>query len=87
MGEAEDPYLAEISQDCEEVLGPGITLLGMDREDRDDGVRLVAHYQLKDRVWESAAVGETVVAAHAVLRARLLFDRVRLGFTELVEHG
>ncbi len=85
MGEAEDRYLTEIGEDCEGVLGPGIRLLGVEREDRDDGVRLVARFQFKDSVWESAAVGETVVAAHAVLRARLLFDRVRLGFSAWVE--
>lgn len=85
MGEADDRYLAEISEDCEGVLGPGLRLVGVEREDLDDGVRLVARYQLEDRVWESAAIGETVVAAHAVLRARLLFDRLRLGFTTWVE--
>jgi hypothetical protein len=85
MGEAEDRYLTQIGEDCEGVLGRGIRLLGVQLEDRDDGVRLVARYQFGDRVWESAAVGETVVAAHSVLRARLLFDRVRLGFTALVE--
>lgn len=86
MGEAEDRYLAVISEDCEGVLGPGITMLGLEREDATMGVRLVARFQLGDRVWESEAIGQTVVAAHAALRARLLFDRVRLGFTALVEH-
>ena len=86
MGEAEDRYLVVISEDCEGVLGPGITMLGLEREDGAKGVRLVARYQLGDRVWESEAIGQTVVAAHAALRARLLFDRVRLGFTALVEH-
>jgi len=85
MGEAEDRYLAVIGEDCEGVLGPGITMLGLEREDGAMGVRLVARYQLADRVWESEAISQTVVAAHAALRARLLFDRVRLGFTALVE--
>jgi hypothetical protein len=77
--------LAEIGEDCETVLGPGIELLGVEREDRDGSVWLVARYRHEDRGWESIATGETVVDAHAVLRARLLFDRIRLGFTELVE--
>jgi hypothetical protein len=67
--------------------GPGIERLGLEREKRNDGVRLVARYRLEDRVWESAAIGETVVAAHAVLRARLLFDRIRLDFTALAERA
>ena len=87
MSEAEDRYLAEISEDCAGVLGPGIELLGLEREKRNDGVRLVARYRLEDRVWESAAIGETVVTAHAVLRARLLFDRIRLDFTALAERA
>ena len=86
MGEAEDRYLAEISKDCEGVLGPGVELLGVQREDRHDGVRLVARYQLEGRAFESAATGETAVAAHAMLRDQLVLDRVRLGFTALVEH-
>jgi hypothetical protein len=87
MGEADDRYLADIGKDCEGMLGAGIALLGVEREDGDEGVRLVARYQLEDRVWESAAVGETVVAAHAALRDRLLIDRLRLGFTVLTERG
>lgn len=85
MSEAEDRYLAEISEDCEMVLGRGIELLGLEHEENHAAVRLVARYRLGDKVWESAATGETVVAAHAVLRARLLFDRIRLGFTTLAE--
>lgn len=85
MGEAEDRYLSEISKDCEGVLGAGVKLLGVQREDRDDGVRLVVRYQLEGRACESTATGETAVAAHAMLRARIVLDRVRLGFTAWVE--
>lgn len=84
MSEAEDRYLDEISEDCELVLGGGIELLGLERHG-DADVRLVARYRLGTTVWESAATGETIVAAHARLRARLLFDRIRLGFTTLTE--
>jgi len=85
MSEAEDRYLAQIGDDCEAVLGPGIELLAMERQERDNAVRLVARYRLGDRVWESAAVGDNLVAAHAALRVRLLVDRIRLGFMSYVD--
>ena len=85
MSEAEDRYLVEISADCETVLGAGIQMLALERVERADSIGLVARYQLGDVVWESVALGETIVRAHAALRDRLLFDRIRLGFTALVE--
>jgi hypothetical protein len=72
--------MAEISEDWEALLGPGIELLGLDREESDSSVRLVARYRFVGKVRVSTATGETVVAAHAALRERLVFDRVRLGF-------
>ena len=80
VSEAEDRYLAEVDDDCEEVLGPGMELIGLARADFEQSVRLIARYRFQDKVWESDATGETVVAAHAALRVRLVFDRVRLGF-------
>lgn len=77
--EADDRYLAEIGEDCEELLGPGIELLGLEREETNDSVRLVARYRFAGRVAQSAASGDTVIAAHAALRERLVYDRVRLG--------
>ena len=85
MVDAEDRYLAEIGKDCEAVLGPGSTLVEIERRDREDGVELVARYRIDRWETESIETGETVVEAHARLRARLLFDRIRLGFTILVE--
>jgi hypothetical protein len=85
VSEAEGRYLAEISDDCEAVLGQGIELLALEREQRDGGVRLIARYRLNDRTWESEAFAENVVAAHAALRGRLLIDRIRLGFSEYVD--
>ena len=79
MSEAEERYLAEIREDCERILGRGIELVGLDRED-GSAVRLVARYRLGDLDWSTAATGETVIAAHADLRTRLMLDRVRLGF-------
>jgi hypothetical protein len=85
MADAEDRYLAEIGKDCEGVLGPGSTLLSIERHDRDDGVELLARYRIDGWEVETTETGETVVEAHARLRARLLFDRIRLGFTILVD--
>ena len=85
MADAEDRYLAEIGKDCEAVLGPGSSLLAIERHDLDGGVELLARYRIDGWEAESTESGETVVEAHARLRARLLFDRIRLGFTILVE--
>ncbi len=85
MTEAEARYLADLRVDCESILGDGARLVDLRRETEDDGVRLVAHYRLGARNCESAGVGETVLDAHRVLRARILFDRVRFGFSELVD--
>ena len=85
LSDAEAQYLAEIWEDCEGCLGPGIELLDVRREPADEGVRLVARYRLGKRNRESAAIGETMLAAHSELRARILFDRIRFGFSEFVE--
>lgn len=51
----------------------------------DDDVRLVARYRLGSGDCESVGVGKSMLAAHAALRARILFDRIRFGFSDLVE--
>ncbi len=85
MGEADDRYLADIAADCEPLLGPGMTMLGVEREPRDGGVRLIATYRLGDMTGVTTVDAETVVAAHSALRSQLLADRLRLGFSLLVE--
>jgi hypothetical protein len=85
MADAEDRYLAEIVKDCEAVLGPGSSVLALERNELDDGVELRARYRIDRWETETIETGETVVDAHARLRAHLLFDRIRLGFTILVE--
>ena len=85
MSEADDRYLSEVGQDCETVLGRGIEFLALEREQLDGAIRLVARYRLNDRAWESDAIGENVIAAHAALRVQLLIDRIRMGFTEFVD--
>lgn len=86
LTDAEAQYLADIWEDCEGCLGPGTELLDVRREPADEGVRLVARYRLGKRDRESSAVGESMLAAHSVLRARILFDRIRFGYSEFVEH-
>lgn len=85
LTDADAQYLAQIWEDCEDCLGPGTELLDVRREPADEGVRLVARYRLGKRDRESAASGESMLAAHSVLRARILFDRMRFGFSDLVE--
>lgn len=84
LTDAEAQYLAQIWEDCEDCLGPGTEWLNVEREPADEGVRLVARYRLGKRERQSAAVGESMLAAHSVLRARILFDRMRFGSSDLV---
>ena len=85
MSEADDRYVAEIARDCERILGAGVELVDVTRDDGATAVRLVAHYRIADELVETTADGETVVAAHAILRERLVIDRVRYGFTAIVD--
>lgn len=84
VSDADAQCLARIWEDCEECLGPGTELFDVRREPADEGVRLVARYRLGKRDRESAATGGSMLAAHAVLRARILFDRLRFGFSDIV---
>jgi hypothetical protein len=85
LREADVQYTAQIREDCEGILGPGIRVLSVEREDRRNAVRLVARYEAAGRTHESDASAKNVVLAHAALRRRLAADRLRLGFTALVE--
>ena len=87
LTEAETRYLAQVREDCEDCLGPYAEMLDLRLEPASEGVRLVASYRLAARDHESAATGETMLAAHANLRAQILVDRIRFGYSELVEHG
>ena len=69
MVDAEDRYLAEIVKDCEAVLGPGSSVLAIERHELDDGVELRARYRIDRWEAETTESGETVVDAHARLRA------------------
>lgn len=85
LSEADLHYLASVRDECTASLGPGTSLLELRAEPEARGVRLVARYRLGARIRESTAVGESLLDAHRVLRARLLFDRIRFGFSDLVE--
>jgi hypothetical protein len=87
MSEADDRYVTEIARDCERILGAGVELVDVIRDDGGTGVRLVAHYRLADHLLETSADGETVVAAHAALRERLVVDRVRYAFTAVIDQA
>jgi len=86
LTDAEAQYLAQIWDDCEGCLGPDTELLDVRRERAVEGVRLIARYRLGTRERESAAVGETMLAAHTDLRGQILLDRIRFGYSDLVEH-
>lgn len=85
LTDADARYLAQIWEDCVGCLGPGAELLDLRREPADDRVRLVATYRLGSGDRESAGTGESLLEAHAGLRARILFDRIRFGFSDLVD--
>jgi hypothetical protein len=87
LTEAEAQYLVEIWNDCEAWLGPDTELLDLRREELEDGIRLIAAYRLGEHQHESAGVGATILAAHVVLRDRILVDRLRFGFTDLVDQA
>ncbi len=84
--DAEARYLAQIAEDCAGWLGADAELLGLRRETDGGNVRLIARYRLGTHVHESQGSGDTMLTAHEVLRARILFDRLQYGLADLVEH-
>jgi len=75
--DAEQAYLERVAEDCERLLGPGVEMgaleLGI-----DDDIVLRLRYRLGGLAATSEGHGETVVAAHADLRQRLVLDRIGL---------
>ena len=86
LSDADAQYLAQIWDDCEGCLGPDAEMLDVRPEAVDEGVRLVARYRLGGHERESACSGDTLFAAHTALRERIVLDRIRFGYTDLVEH-
>jgi len=85
MTDADAQYLAQVWRDCETRLAPGSELLELHRESADEGVSLVARYRLGRHNRESAATGDTLLEAHSALRDRIIIDRIRFGFSDIVE--
>jgi hypothetical protein len=83
VSDADRCYFQRVAEDCEQLLGPGIELRGLDLEANGDVV-LRLSYRLGPADWTSEGHGETVVAAHAALREQLVLDRIRLGVRALV---
>jgi hypothetical protein len=83
VSNAEEHYLQRVAEDCEQLLGPGIELRGLELVANSD-VILRLSYGLGPADWTSEGHGETVVAAHAALRDQLVLDRIRLGVRALV---
>ena len=85
VSDAEQHYFERLAEDCEELLGPGIELRGLELDANGDVV-LRLRYRLGRAEWTSEGRGETVVAAHADLREQLVLDRIRLGVRALIRH-
>jgi hypothetical protein len=84
MREAEASYLGRVAEDCAAVLGPGITVLGIEQTALEGGVRLALRFEAAGAAHETAAEGRSVVDAHASLRAQLIHDRLAVGFAALI---
>lgn len=78
VSEADRHYFGRVAEDCEQLLGPGIEVRGLELDANGDVV-LRLTYRLGRTEWTSEGRGETVVAAHAALREQLVLDRIRLG--------
>jgi hypothetical protein len=84
VSEADQHYFERVVEDCDELLGPEVELQALEV---DPGAVVVMRlrYRLGTAVWTSESSGETVVAAHAALREKLVLDRIRLGVRALVK--
>ncbi len=85
LTEADARYLELVWEDAATSLGPDTELLALRPTLSNEGVTLVARYRLGEQERESSVQGETIYAAHERLRARILFDRLRFGFTDYVD--
>jgi hypothetical protein len=84
IGDADERYLEEIARDCEVRLGQGAELVSLSREADAQRVRLRLRYRIGDREHESEGSGASLFEAHRALCDRIVVDRVRFGFTDLV---
>jgi hypothetical protein len=83
VSEADRRYLERVAEDCVQLLGPEIELRGLEL-DANAEVVLRLRYRLGPADSTSEGHGESVIAAHAALRERLVLDRIRIGFRAMV---
>ncbi len=76
LTEAEARYLDEVRADCARLLGPGVQVDGPTIAHEEGATILRLTYRMGPTRGESEGRGETAVAAHASLRARLVEDRI-----------
>jgi hypothetical protein len=86
VSEADRHYLQRVAEDCGQLLGPEIELSGLEL-DANAEVVLRLRYRLGPADWTSEGHGETVIAAHAALREKLVLDRIRLGVRAMVRQS
>ena len=86
VSEADQHYFQRVAEDCEQLLGREIELIGLQLDANTDVV-LRLRYRLGPTDWTSEGHGETVIAAHAALRERLVLDRIRLGVRAMVRQS
>jgi hypothetical protein len=82
VSNADRSYLERVVEDCTELLGSGIEVRRLD-VDANAEVVLRLTYRLGSADQTSEGRGETVVAAHAALRDKLVLDRIGLGVRAL----
>lgn len=86
LSDAEAGYLEAIAEDCRQILGRDIEILDLRIDDpRDRDATVTIRYRLDGWEGETGATGTTVIDAHAALRAALVADRLRLGFSALTD--
>ena len=81
--DSDERYLDRILEDCVRVLGAGIDIEHVELEANDEVV-LQLRYRLGSFEGTSEGRGDTLLAAHAALRRRLVEDRLALGFRAIV---
>jgi len=82
--EADARFLDAVRVDVERLVGPGVVVDDLAREDAAGRCRLVLRYHLGRAKAASEGVGETVVDAHAALRHAVVIDRVSLALRAMI---
>lgn len=86
LDDADRRFLERVAEDCEELLGGEIRLRDL-AVIRDGGTVIRARYALGAQEATTEGRGESLIDAHADLRARLVADRLRLGARTLIRGG